>query len=122
MLIEAFKDIDINFVIVFMGYGTLEDLIKSIISNGAGEIIINSIDRDGTLKGFDIELYKSIMDIVKVPLIASGGAGSYDNIVELFEETKLEGCGIGKMLFLRDYDIVRIKSYLKGKKISVRDS
>lgn len=124
--IDVKKNNDIYDIYIYSGKKKvdilLEDLIKSIISNGAGEIIINSIDRDGTLKGFDIELYKSIMDIVKVPLIASGGAGSYDNIVELFEETKLEGCGIGKMLFLRDYDIVRIKSYLKGKKISVRDS
>jgi cyclase len=98
------------------------DIIKKLVDYGAGEFIITTIDREGTLKGFDCGLHNSIRKIVNVPLIASGGAGSYDDIVGLFKETDSDACAIGKMLFLRDYDIVRIKSYLKSKKVLTRDA
>lgn len=100
----------------------LFDYLRMVIDYGAGEIIITSIDREGTLSGFDLDLYFKVRKIVTTPLIASGGAGCYDHIVDLFELTDCDACGIGKMLFLRDYDIVRIKSYLKGRKISVREA
>lgn len=100
----------------------LEDFIKKVIDFGAGELMLTSIDREGTLSGFECDLYKMARRLVSVPLIASGGAGCYDDIVELFVDTDCDACSLGKMLFLRDYDIVRIKSYLKGKKILVRDT
>lgn len=100
----------------------LEAFIKMVIENGAGEIILTSIDKEGTLSGFDYELYQNIKDSLTVPLIASGGAGCYDDMVRLFNETDIDACSIGKMLFLRDYDIVRIKSYLKGRKVLVREA
>ncbi len=96
------------------------DIIKKLVDYGAGEFIITTIDREGTLKGFDCGLYSSLRKSINVPLIASGGAGSYDDIVNLFEKTDSDACAIGKMLFLRDYDIVRIKSYLKSKKVLTR--
>ncbi len=96
--------------------------IAKVIKCGAGEILITSIDKEGTLLGFDYELYAKLREIIPVPMIASGGAGCYDDMVELFKETDSDACAIGKMLFLRDYDIVRIKSYLKGKKVLVRES
>lgn len=98
------------------------EYLSKVINYGAGELIITSIDKEGTLKGFDYDLYQKIKGIVSIPLIASGGAGCYDDIVRLFKETDCDACAIGKMLFLRDYDIVRIKSYLKGRKILVRES
>jgi cyclase len=82
------------------------DIIKKLVDYGAG--------------GFDCGLYSSLRKSINVPLIASGGAGSYDDIVNLFEKTDSDACAIGKMLFLRDYDIVRIKSYLKSKKVLTR--
>ena len=96
--------------------------IAKVIECGAGEILITSIDKEGTLLGFDYELFSKLREIIPVPLIASGGAGCYDDMVELFNETDSDACAIGKMLFLRDYDIVRIKSYLKGRKVSVREA
>ena len=57
-----------------------------------------------------------------MPLIASGGAGCYEDIVKLFKQTNCDAAAIGKMLFLRDYDMVRIKSYLKGEKITIREA
>jgi len=106
------RKVDVNLLLI----------IEQLISNGAGEIMVTSIDNEGVLSGFDYDLYKSLRTIVSVPLIASGGAGCYDHKVKLFRETDCDACAIGKMLFLRDYDIVRIKSYLKGKKILMRDA
>jgi cyclase len=74
------------------------------------------------LQGFEIPLYQELQEQIPVSLIASGGAGSYDHIVALFRETACDGVAIGKMLALRDYDIVRIKSYLRGRKVPVRDA
>lgn len=101
---------------------TLTDYLDMVIGNGAGEIIITSIDKEGTLSGFDYKLYSKLKGSVSIPLIASGGAGSYDDITKLFRESDCDACAIGKMLCLRDYDIVRIKSYIKGKKVLVRDA
>jgi len=98
------------------------DIIKKLVDYGAGEFIITTIDGEGTLKGFDCDLYSSLRESINVPLIASGGAGSYDDIANLFEKTDSDACAIGKMLFLRDYDIVRIKSYLKWKKVLTREA
>ena len=98
------------------------DIIEKVVGNCAGELLVTSIDNEGTLSGFDYGLYKKIRDLVPVPLIASGGSGSYDHMVRLFNETDVDACGLGKMLFLRDYDIVRIKSYLDGKGVFVRDA
>ncbi|HDZ17500.1 hypothetical protein LCGC14_0712500 [marine sediment metagenome] len=97
-------------------------ILKKVIENGAGEIILTSIDREGSLKGFDYYLYKSVRELIPVPFIASGGAGCYADIVKIFSQTDVDASGIGKMLFLRDYDIVKIKSYLKGKKVKVREA
>jgi len=101
---------------------SIENVIEKVIENCAGELLVTSIDNEGTMSGFDYELYKKIRDLVPVPLIASGGSGCYDHMVRLFNETGVEACGLGKMLFLRDYDIVRIKAYLKGKGVFVRDA
>lgn len=100
----------------------VETLISQVVEYGAGEIILTSIDREGTLSGFDYDLYNKTRNMIPVPLIASGGAGCYDDIVKLFQETDCDACALGKMLFLRDYDIVRIKSYLRGKRIPVREA
>lgn len=100
----------------------LEQVIKSIIKKGAGEILLTSIDKEGTLSGFDYDLYKKARSLIQLPLIASGGASCYEDIVKLFQDTDVDACGLGKMLFLRDYDIVRIKAYQIGKKINIRDA
>lgn len=98
------------------------ELVRRAVDEGAGELVVTSIDREGTTSGFDLELYERMRPLVSVPLIASGGAGSYDDIVEMFRRTDCDGCALGKMLCLRDFDVVRIKSYLKGRKIPVREA
>lgn len=99
----------------------LEKTLETMLTQEPGELMITSIDREGTLSGFDIELYSLFADL-NIPLIASGGAGSYDHIVELFKKTSCDAVGLGKMLFLRDYDIPRIKSYITGRKVFIREA
>ncbi|MGI6784705.1 MAG: imidazole glycerol phosphate synthase subunit HisF [Aminivibrio sp.] len=100
---------------------TVSESVEKAIYLGAGEILLNSIDREGSLNGFDCALYEHVRPFVTVPLIASGGAGCYDHIVESFRAGSVDACCLGKMLALRDYDIVRIKSYLHGRGIAVRE-
>lgn len=100
----------------------LLELVEMLVDRGAGELMVTSIDREGTLSGLDLELYELLRNRVSVPLIASGGAGSYDHLVNLFKGTDCDAVALGKMLFLRDYDIVRIKSYLLGRHVTVREA
>lgn len=100
----------------------LDSLLQELVTAGAGEIILTSVDREGTLSGCDLDIYKSLVGKLPIPLIASGGLGSYDDIVDLFHNSDCSACALGKMLVLRDYDIVRIKAYLTGRNISVRDA
>lgn len=100
----------------------IREALKKVIESGAGEILLTSIDREGTLEGFDFALFGHVRDSIPVPFIVGGGAGSYDHIVELFKSFDADACGLGKMLALRDYDIVRIKSYIHGRGIPVREA
>ncbi len=97
-------------------------VIDTLVAAGIGELMVTAIDREGTLQGFDIGMYRALRSRVNVPLIASGGAGNYDHLVELFRQADCDACALGKMVSLRDYDIVRIKSYLTGRKVPVRDA
>lgn len=125
--IDVRKDKDGNYV-VYVCSGkekiniNFSEFVKRVIDFGAGELMVTSIDSEGSLSGFDYRLYSMLRPLVSIPLIASGGAGCYDDIVKIFVDTDCDACSLGKMLFLRDYDIVRIKSYLKGKRVLVREA
>jgi len=91
---------------------------------GAGEICINSIDNDGTLSGYDIELMQIAGEAVSVPLIASGGAGKPEHLKELFSKTAAQAAIISSMLYSprmeRNYKVAEIKEYLMKENIHVR--
>ena len=70
---------------------------KQIEESGAGEIIIQSIDRDGTMKGYDVNLVKKIADSVSIPVVALGGAGEWDHLIELNAEVSLNGLAAGSL-------------------------
>lgn len=80
------------------GLGAIE-WIKQGEANGAGEIVVNSIDTDGVKKGFDIEMLKAVNDVVSVPVIASGGAGSIEDFVTLFREIPDIDAGLAASIF-----------------------
>lgn len=91
---------------------------------GAGEICVNSIDRDGTMSGYDMDLMSMVEKAVSVPLIASGGAGSPVHLKTLFEATSTQGAIISSMLYSprmdRNYSVVELKKYLLENNIIVR--
>ena len=95
--------------------------IKKGVSNGAGEIVVNSIDTDGVKNGFDIEMLKAVCEVVNVPVIASGGAGCSEDFVELFNEIPTIDAGLAASIFhFREVQIKDLKKLLKENKINVR--
>ena len=89
--------------------------------NGAGEIVVNSIDTDGVKKGFDIEMLKAVGDAVSIPIIASGGAGSMEDFKILFETLPQVDAGLAASIFhFKQVEISTLKKYLKNNNIEMR--
>lgn len=86
---------------------------------GAGEILLNCIDRDGTNSGFDIELINAVKEAVSIPVIASSGAGSAYHFYEVFTRTRAESALAAGIFHRREVPINEVKSYLTGK-VSIR--
>ena len=87
---------------------------------GAGEILLTSMDYDGTKDGFDIKLTKAISEAVRIPVIASGGAGKLNDFLDVFKKTKATAGLAASIFHYREISIKKIKSYLKRKGIEVR--
>ncbi len=91
---------------------------------GAGEICLNSIDRDGTLAGYDLELMKLAENAVSVPLIASGGGGAPEHLSSLFLQTQAQAAIISSMLYsprmARNYTVRELKEHLTHNNINMR--
>ncbi|MBQ7718571.1 MAG: imidazole glycerol phosphate synthase subunit HisF [Clostridia bacterium] len=95
--------------------------IKQGVENGAGEIVLNSIDTDGVKNGFDIEMLEAVSDIVSVPVIASGGAGCIEDFVTLFKTLPKVDAGLAASIFhFGEVQIPELKKVLKQNKINVR--
>ena len=89
---------------------------------GAGEILLTSMDCDGTKAGYDIPLTRSISDTVKIPVIASGGAGTKEHFYEAFEKGGADAALAASLFHYKELEIADLKNYLKGKGIPVRIS
>ena len=91
---------------------------------GAGEICVNSIDNDGSLRGYDLELMRLAGEAVNVPLIASGGAGKPEHLEELFKTTQAQAVIISSMLYsprlARNYSVIELKDFLSARGVNVR--
>ena len=95
--------------------------IKRCVDNGAGEIVVNSIDTDGVKGGFDIEMLKAVCDVVSVPVIASGGAGKIDDFITLFKTLPKVDAGLAASIFhFGEVKIKDLKSAMAKENISVR--
>jgi len=92
---------------------------KEVVDRGAGEILLTSMDTDGTKTGFDIEITEKISKIVNVPVIASGGAGKMEHFKEIFEH-EADAALAASIFHFREIDIIDLKKYLKDNNISVR--
>jgi cyclase len=87
---------------------------------GAGEILLTSMDRDGTKDGYDLELLKNVCSTVKIPVIASGGAGTLEHLYEAFAVANVDAVLAASIFHFRQYTIAQAKDYLKSKNILVR--
>ena len=92
---------------------------KEVVDRGAGEILLTSMDTDGTKAGFDIEITKTISEMVNVPVIASGGAGKMRHFKEVFEN-RADAALAASIFHFREIDIMDLKRYLKNEKVSIR--
>ena len=112
---------------VFLNGGRVDtgmDALKWIedgVKRGAGEVVLNSIDTDGVKQGFDLEMLKAVNAIVKVPVIASGGAGSIQDFVTLFKEIPDMSAGLAASIFhFGEVKIDDLKKTLRNEGIPVR--
>ena len=95
--------------------------IRSCVDNGAGEVVLNSIDTDGVKGGFDLEMLKAVSDAVDVPVIASGGAGSTEDFVELFKALPKVDAGLAASIFhFGEVRIPELKARLAARGIPMR--
>ena len=95
--------------------------IRSCVENGAGEVVLNSIDTDGVKKGFDLEMLEAVSNAVNVPVIASGGAGCADDFVKLFKTLPKVDAGLAASIFhFGELAIPDLKRTLKENDIIVR--
>jgi cyclase len=87
---------------------------------GAGEFLVTSMDRDGTKDGYDIELTRTISERVKVPVIASGGAGAPEHFLEVFTEGKADAALAASVFHYNQYPVQVVKTYLRERGVIVR--
>ena len=90
------------------------------VGMGAGEILLNSIDRDGTRQGYDIPLVNTVSTRVHVPVIASGGAGTLEQMVEVITKGKADAVLLASLLHYNEYSIIDIKAFLEEQGVCVR--
>lgn len=87
---------------------------------GAGEILLLSIDQDGTRKGMDIELTRQVAEMVSIPVIASGGPGKPQHVVDAFKDGKADAVALGSILHFNLSTVAEIKSELRASGVAVR--
>lgn len=94
--------------------------IREGVNRGAGEILLTSMDTDGTKAGYDLELTRTASDAVGVPIVASGGAGTLDHLAEALAEGKADAVLAASIFHFGEFSIVQAKDHLESKGITVR--
>lgn len=93
---------------------------KKVESLGAGEILLTSMDGDGTKAGYDLELTRAISEAVSIPVIASGGAGCLEHFYDALTEGKADAALAASLFHFKELEIKEVKAYLRDKGVSVR--
>ncbi len=93
---------------------------KKMETLGAGEIMLTSMDRDGTRDGYDIELTKAVSELINIPLVASGGAGTLKDFYDIFAQANADAALAASIFHYKEYSIKETKRYLKKRGINVR--
>ncbi|SFV53864.1 Imidazole glycerol phosphate synthase cyclase subunit [hydrothermal vent metagenome] len=92
---------------------------KEVEDRGAGEILLQSVDRDGRKRGFDLELCKKVVDAVQIPVVIASGAGSLEDIKAIIEYAQPSGVAIASLLHYDTVSVSKIKKYLRDNGIEV---
>ena len=87
---------------------------------GAGEILLTSMDCDGTKSGYDLELTKAVAETVSIPVIASGGAGTKEHFYEALTDAKADAALVASLFHYKELEITEVKQYLRDRGVSVR--
>ncbi len=95
-------------------------LAKQAAENGAGEILLTSIDRDGTMQGYDLDCLKKVCDAVSIPVIASGGAGKAEDVLKAVTEGRAAAVAAASIFHFTEQTPLEIKQYLHDRNIPVR--
>lgn len=98
------------------------DWIRTAVELGAGEILLTSMDADGTQNGYDLELTRAVSEAVPVPVIASGGAGTLEHFYQVLTEGKADAVLAASVFHYRKFTIKQVKEYLQAKGVEVRMS
>lgn len=123
--IDVRRRIDGGFTVVING-GRIDtglnaiEWAKKVNSLGAGEILLTSMDTDGTKNGFDIELTDAICKAVNIPVIASGGCGKLNHFSEVFEQTGADAALAASLFHYKELTVAEVKKHLHDKNIPVR--
>lgn len=94
--------------------------VEELVDRGAGELVLNSIDADGTLDGYDIELNLEVAKRVNVPIVASGGAGSKEHIYEVLTDGQASAALAASIFHYEKHSIPEVKNFLKERGVTVR--
>ena len=98
----------------------LIEWVKKGEALGAGEILLTSMDADGTKAGFDLAMTKAVTDAVSIPVIASGGCGSLAHFAEVFEQTNCDAALAASLFHFGELTVPQVKEYLESRQIPVR--
>lgn len=98
----------------------LLDHVKNIEKLGAGEVMINSIDCDGMMQGYDLDLLKLVRQQINLPMIAAGGAGTFMHLVDAIKEAHVDAVACASIFHFGDNNPIRARSYLKNQGINVK--
>lgn len=93
---------------------------KEVYERGAGEILLTSMDKDGTKSGYDLEFLSKLTKMVSIPVIASGGAGTKEHFLEAFNNAEVDACLAASLFHYRELEISKLKMYLHENRIQVR--
>ena len=94
--------------------------VEELVDRGAGELVLNSIDADGTREGYDLALNQEVARRVRVPIVASGGAGNLDHIYEVLTEGEASAALAASIFHFQQYSIPEVKDFLRERGVVVR--
>ncbi|MCS4488124.1 imidazole glycerol phosphate synthase subunit HisF [Streptococcus sciuri] len=98
----------------------LIEWVKEVTSLGAGELLITSMDKDGTKSGFDLELYQAVSEVTQLPIIASGGVGNISDFIDIFKKTSVTGALAASVFHYGEIEIASLKERLMQAGVEVR--